>query len=729
MTNLSALLSPQSVAVIGATNDPHILRGRTLKVMLGHAYAGRIYPVSRSHSEVQGLKAYPSIDELPEKVDLAVLIIPAEFVCDELERCGRAGVKAALILSSGFAEQVGDQGTAQQARLREIAARHNMIVCGPNTEGFANTAAGLCPTFSPAVDTLDVPLFPAWRNSGHVAVIGQSGGMSFAFFDRGRPKEIPFSYIVTTGNEASLEVFDVVDYLLDEGRTEVFLLFIENIKNATTFRRVADKALRAGKPIIAVKIGHSDAGQRAAASHTAALAGTYETYKAMLRYYSIIEGADSEEMVDLAAAFSIYRKRLPAGTRVGIGTASGGGGGWMADACVAEGLQVPTLDAASRAAIDKHLPAYGTSQNPVDGTAQAIRQIGYSELARLIATSDCIDSVVMVVSARSAETLAKERINLTRVASECAKPIFMWSYTNPCAESVRILSEAGYPLFTNMRNCARAVAALTAYGAERSRYLCNSSSFSVDERRLARVRHALTTSVLCEYQVAPLLSEYGIETIASQLAKTADEAVAVAATMGAPVALKVQSPDILHKTDVGAVALHLRDADAIRRNYDSLLSSARSHLPNANIHGVLVQRMAPAGIEVIVSIRHDVLFGPMLMLGLGGIQVEVLRDVALAPVPLSKDDAYRALNQLRGRKLFDGVRGAPPADVAALIDLVVRLSHFAAEQSAVPIELELNPVIVHEHGKGVSVVDALLTIATLPTTNPGQQQLQRSPCP
>jgi acetate---CoA ligase (ADP-forming) len=718
MTDLSALLSPQSVAVIGAAADPHILRGRTLKVMLGHTYAGRVYPVSRSHSEVQGLKAYASIDALPEKVDLAVLIIPAEFVPDELERCGRAGVKAALILTSGFAEQAGEQGAAQQARLRDIAARYNIIVCGPNTEGFANTAAALCPTFSPAVDLLEVPLVPTWRISGHVAAIGQSGGMGFAFFDRGRPKEIPFSYIVTTGNEACLEVFDVVDYLLDEGRTEVFLLFLENIKNAATFRRVADKALRAGKPIIVVKIGHSDAGQRAAASHTAALAGAYETYKAMFRHYGIIEGADIDEMIDLAAAFSCYRKRLPAGTRVGIGTASGGGGGWMADACVAEGLQVPELDAATRAELDKHLPAYGTSQNPVDGTAQAIRQIGYSELARLIAMSGRIDSVVMVTSARSAETLAKERENLQRVARDSPKPIFMWSYTNPCAESVRILSEAGYPLFTSMRNCARAVAALANYGAQRDRYLHNSdSSFTSDQHRVARVRAAMKTRVLCEYQVAPLLNEYGIKTIESQLAKTADAAVAAAATIGASVALKVQSPDILHKTDIGAVALNLRDADVIRHTYAQLSSNAVRHVPTTTIHGILVQRMAAKGIEVIVGVRRDVLFGPMLMIGLGGVQVELLRDVALAPAPLTRDDAYELLNQLRGRKLLDGIRGSPPSDVPALVDLVVRLSQFAAEHGDILNELELNPVIVHERGQGVSVVDALLTINRLPVPN------------
>jgi acyl-CoA synthetase (NDP forming) len=710
MTDLSALLSPQSVAVIGAAADPSILRGRTLRVMLRHAYAGRIYPVSRSHAEVQGKKAYPSIDVVPERVDLAVLIIPAEFVPDELERCGRAGVKAALIITSGFAEQGGDAGAALQTRLREIAARYHMIVCGPNTEGFANTAAALCPTFSPAVDALDEPLVPKWRVNGHVAVVAQSGGMGFSFFDRGRPKEMAFSYIVTTGNEACLEVFDVVDYLLDEGRTEVFLLFVENIKNAATFRRAADKALRAGKPIIVVKIGHSDAGQRAAASHTAALAGTYATYQAMFRHYGIIEGNDLEEMVDFAAAFSCYRDRLPASGRVGIGTASGGGGGWLADACAAEGLEVPELDAATRAQIDKYLPAYGTSQNPVDGTAQAIRQIGYSELARLIALSDRIDSVAMVISARSAETLEREHENLQRVGRTTSKPIFMWSYTNPCADSIRILSQSGYPLLTNMRNCARAIAAMAGYRRRRERYLEKTEPIAgSDVRRIARVQSALSEHVLCEYQVAPLLREYGIETMESRLVKTVDEALEVAATMRGAVALKVQSPDILHKTECRAVALNLRDSTDVRAHYNEILSNARRHAPTARVHGVLVQRMAPAGLEIIVGIRRDLLFGPMLMIGFGGIHVELLRDFALAPVPLTAADANEVLDRLRGRKLLDGVRGAEPADASALVELIVRLSHFAADHGDAIAELELNPVIVHAVGEGVSVVDALLT--------------------
>lgn len=468
---LDALLSPRTIAVIGASPDLHIFRGRTLKVMLGHPYAGRIYPVSRSHREVQGLPAYPSVAAIPERIDLAILIIPAEFVPDELERCAAAGVKAAMILASGFAETGSPPGEALQARIAAIAERHGMTVCGPNAEGYANTAAALCPTFSPAVDNLTVPLVPPWRTRGHVAVVAQSGGMGFALFDRGRPRELPFSYVVTTGNEACLEAFEVVDHLLDEGTTDVFLLYLESIKDPRRFERAAGRALAAGKPIIVAKVGRSEAGVRAARAHTGAIAGDPAAYHAMFRRHGIIEAADLDEMVDLAAAFSLYRERLPAGPRVGIGSASGGGGGWLADLCVAAGLDVPILDGPTRARLDRLIPGYGSSQNPVDATAQAIIQAGYAELARLIVASDEVDAVIMIVSARLAASFERERDALAAITRDCGKPILMWSYTLPSPDTTRILGECGYPLFTSMQSCARALAAMARYRACREPHL------------------------------------------------------------------------------------------------------------------------------------------------------------------------------------------------------------------------------------------------------------------
>jgi len=711
MPDIGAMLWPRTVALIGASPEPEGLRGRILSVMKAHPFAGNLYPVSRSHAEVMGLKAYPSVAELPQPADLAVIIIPAEHVAEELERCGRAGVRAAVVLSSGFAETPGDTGTRMQAEIRAIAQRYDMTLMGPNSEGFANTAAALCPTFSPAVEASARPLRPAGRARGELAVIAQSGGIGFAFFDHARAKELACRYVVTTGNEACLETLDVADWILDEGKTDALLLLLEDVKNADTFRRVADKALRAGKPIIVNKIGQSDAGIRAAASHTAALAGAYAAYQAMFLRYGVIEGRDIGEMIDIAQGFLAWGSRLPQGKRVGICTASGGGGGWMADACAAAGLEVPELDAETRRNIDAHLPSYGTSQNPVDATAQAVFKLGYAGLIELVTPSPLVDAVIVVMTARSPVNIERQRERLARLAADTAKPILLWSYTLPAQRSIEILSEAGYPLYTSIPNCARTVGAMADYRALRERFLrpIEVRSAVAPDRAAAQAALAAAGAVLCEWEARPVLARYGIGTNpAGTLAASAAAAVDAAAAIGGPVALKVQSPDILHKTEAGAVALALSAPADIRAACDRLLAGARRHAPGARILGVLVQPMAAPGREVILGVKRDATFGPLLMVGLGGVDVEILKDVALSPVPLGVREAREMLGRLKGVRLLDAHRGAPAADIDALVQLMVRLAQFAADHADQIAEIDLNPVVVHAQGEGVSVVDALI---------------------
>lgn len=710
MANIARLLSPKSVAVIGAAPKGQGLRGRILEILTAHPYPGRIYPVSRSHGEVQGLKAYPSIGAVPEPVDLAVLIIPASYVVEELRRCGEAGVGAAIILSSGFAEEPGEAGAKMQAEVKAIGAQYGMAVMGPNSEGFANLPMALCPTFSPAVSP-GQSLLPKLPLGGRrVSVIAQSGGMGFGFYDRGRPKELGFNLIATTGNEASLEVLDYADHLIDDPGTDVLLMLVEDIKTGAKFAGVAEKALRAGKPIIVSKIGQSDAGARAAASHTAALAGSYASFSAMARHYGVIEGRDLEEMVDLSQGFLAAGQDLPMGRRVGICTASGGGGGWMADACAAAGLEVPELDAETRREIDKILPSYGTSQNPVDGTAQAIRSAGYAGLAGLVAPSPVVDGIIVVMSGRGGEHVKHEREALIKLRQATKKPIFMWSYTLPVAMTLETLSEAGFPLFTNMRNAAGTMAAMADYRERRERILASPPSIgtSASVQQQASELLAKSRSALTEFEARRVLATYGIGEPANQhLAKTADEAVAAAQAIGAPVAMKVQSPDILHKTEAGGVALGIDSARA-REAFATLIERAQGYNSEAAIDGVLVQPMAAKGREVILGINADPQFGPMLMVGLGGIHVEVLKDVALGPVPLSKSGALALIDRLKGRALLDSVRGAPAADVDALAELMVRLSQFAADHADAIAEIDLNPVFVHPAGQGVTIADALI---------------------
>ncbi len=531
MPDISKLLWPKIVAVVGASSDTTGLRGRILEVILSHPYAGKVFPVSRSATEVQGLKAYASVADLPEPADLAILIVPAQYIPAELERCGKAGVKAAVILSSGFAEEPGEAGLRMQAEIAATARRFDMAVSGPNTEGFANIEAALCPTFSPAMDKKAGAIRPAHAlGKGQVSVISQSGGLGFAFFDRARPRHLVFRHVVTTGNEASLDVADILNYMLDEGGTDVFLLLLEDVKSPDKFRRAAKKALKLGKPLIVGKIGQSEPGRRAVTSHTAALAGSAAAYRAIFAHDGLIEGRDFDEMIDIAMGFLACGGRLPAGKRMGICTSSGGAGVWMADACAAEGLDVPVLDDATRQAIDMHLPSYGTSQNPVDSTAQGVQKLGYAEFARLVGRSPLIDGVIVVVTARRSAFLETDLPKLQALGRELKKPVFMWTYTLPSERSVEILNEAGYPLFTGAPGCAHTMRVLADYREARERLLHQSEGMTVATSAQEQVRAKLAApgSVLCEWQARPLLAAYGMGADAGTLAHSADEAEGIA---------------------------------------------------------------------------------------------------------------------------------------------------------------------------------------------------------
>ena len=711
MPDIGKLLWPKTVAVVGASSDTSGLRGRILEIILSHPFAGKVYPVSRSAAEVQGLKAYPSVDALPEPADLAILIVPAQYIPAELERCGCAGVKAAVILSSGFAEEPGEAGLRMQTEIAATARRYDMAVSGPNTEGFANIEAALCPTFSPAMDKNAGAIRPARAlGRGQVSVISQSGGLGFAFFDRARPRNLAFRHIVTTGNEAALDVADVLDYMLDEGGTDVFLLLLEDVKSPEKFKRVAEKALKAGKPLIVGKIGQTEPGRRAVASHTAALAGSQAAYHAVFAHYGLIEGHDFDEMIDIASGFLAHGDKLPAGKRIAICTSSGGAGVWMADACAAAGLEVPVLDDATRKAIDVHLPSYGTSQNPVDSTAQGVHKVGYAEFARLAGLSPLIDGVIVVVTARRSAFLENDLPKLQRLSSESKKPIFMWTYTLPSDRSVEILNEGGYPLFTGAPGCARTMRAMADYRAVRERGLEQPVDvLALPARDKIRAEFEATPAVLCEWHARRFLACYGIgvERPPGALVSSAFEAETAAINLGCPVALKVQSADIPHKTEAGAVTLNI-SGEGARIAYDRVLAAAKNYAPAARIDGVLVQPMAPPGREVILGVNRDPTWGPLLMVGLGGVLVEAIGDVALSPVPLDHAAAAALLGRLKGAAILGPYRGAAPADTEALVELMVRLSHFAADHADDIAEIDLNPVIVHARGQGVSVVDALI---------------------
>ena len=708
MPDLKPLFSPDSVAIIGASADTHTLRGRTTHYLIAHGYPGRIYPVTRSQPEVFGLRSYATVAELPEAPDLAVVVVPAAYVAPTLEECGRKGVRAAVVISSGFAEERGEAAQERDRALREVIDRFGIVVCGPNSEGLVNPLKPLVATFSPVFHDPAQSLFPESRKSRAIAVSCQSGALTFAFLSRGRPRQLRFTYQASAGNQICLEAHDYVDWLLDSGGADIFLAYLESIRDPARFRAVAEKAAAAGKPVIIAKVGRSEAGRRAAASHTGSLAHSGAVDDAIFRHHGIIRGEDLDHMLDMAAAFAFCK--LPRGNRVAVITGSGGSAVWMSDLLAAHGLELPVLEEDLQQRLMALLPSYASAQNPVDGTAQAIHEVGYAKLVEIVRESQQIDTILLIGSLAN-ETTAKQRAEeLAAVTGDTEQPILLATYTTATPGAMAAFAEAGIPCYTSMPSCARAIRALADYARfqerRRRRQAADETPFGLRDE----VGRALAAAgpVLTEAEAKALLTRYGVERPAEALVTSADEAAAAAARIGGPVALKVQSPDITHKTEAGALALGLSGEGAVREAYQRIIGNAARAQGDAAIHGVLVQEMAPRGQEMILGVTRDPTFGPMLMVGLGGIHVEVLRDIVFAPVPIGQEEALSLLGELQGAALLEGLRGAPPADRAALAKLMATLSRFAADHTDLIEEIDLNPVIVHPQGQGLTVVDALI---------------------
>jgi acetyltransferase len=708
MPDLQPLFSPDSVAIVGASADTHTLRGRTTQFLIEHGYPGRIYPVTRSQPEVFGLRSYATVAELPEAPDLAVVIVPAAYVVQTLEECGHKGVRAAVVISSGFAEELGEAAQARDEALRRVIERSGILVCGPNSEGIVNPLKPLVATFSPVFHDPQQSLFPLSGKSRAIAVSCQSGALTFAFLSRGRPRQLRFTYQASAGNQTCLEAHDYIEWLIDSDGADVFLAYLEGIRDPARFRAVADKAASAGKPLILAKVGRSEAGRRAAASHTGSFAHAGAVDDAIFRHHGIMRGEDLDHMLDIAAAFAFCK--LPKGNRVAVITGSGGSAVWMSDILSAHELELPVLEEELQQRLMALLPSYASAQNPVDGTAQAIHEVGYAKLVEIVRESKRIDTILLIGSLANEATAKTRAEELAEVTGTTEQPILLCTYTTATEGAMAGFAEAGIPCYTSMPSCARAIRALVDYGTFQARRRQRTSTVTTPADIRAEVDRALAAAgpVLTESEAKALFARYGVPGPSEALVTSAEEAVASAARIGGPVALKVQSPDILHKTEAGAVILGVAGDAAVRDAYRRVLASAKAAQTDAAVKGVLVQAMAPPGHEIILGITRDATFGPMLMVGLGGIHVEVLSDVAFTPIPISREEALSLLGELNGAALFDGVRGKPPSDCTALAELMATLSRFAADHAEQIEEIDLNPVIVHAQGEGLTVVDALI---------------------
>ena len=724
MPNLDALFRPRSIALVGASPDPAIIRGRIVEAVTKYGFDGTLHAVSRSHDVIAGIPCRRSVEALPGPVDLAIITIPAEHVAATLRACGTIGVRAAIVISSGFGEERGEAGRKRQRAIAEIAREFDMAVLGPNAEGFLNGAMPLAATFSPAVVHVENGLWPEGSRARGIAVVSQSGGIGFSFFHRGRPKALNFSFVVSTGNEAGLDAMDIAAWLVEDDGTAALLAFLEGIRAPGKLLRVAGRAAELGKPLIVAKVGRSEAAAAAAASHTASLSGSARTIDAVFRRYGILDGEDQDHMVDVAAGFAHFADRLPKGTRVGILTPSGGAGVWLADVCERHGLTVPALDAQTRAAIDRMLPAYGASRNPVDVTAQVIFRHGYGPALELLANAPGIDAVLVAGSLSHARYIEGDFENLARIGRSVDRPVIFCGYTRADPHAVELLARAGFPCTTSMANAVKTIRVMSGYRAFLKRFVPASPR---PVRPEGFVKQALSGvgpgTVLCEHDAKALLSAYGLAGIPDGgLARDADAARRIARDIGAPVAMKVQSDDMPHKSESNGIALGVEGEAAVGDAFDGIMARARGFAPSADFRGVRVEAMAGEGIEVIVGVSRDPDFGPMVAVGLGGVLVEVLDDVVLSPAPIDAAEAREMLRRLRGARVLDGVRGAQPADVDALVALLVAVSEFAAEAGGALEALDLNPVIVHPRGQGATIADAsIVTGATCRSTSHGEQ--------
>ncbi|MGA9016497.1 MAG: acetate--CoA ligase family protein [Acetobacteraceae bacterium] len=699
---LQSFFWPQSIAVLGASPDTHRIRGRLLHQLRENGYPGRILPINPSYQDIGGLRCYASIGAVGEPVDLALVAIPAAGVAPALEECARAGVRNALIISSGFAEEGGAAGD-MQAALVEVTKRTSIRACGPNCEGYFNALGKVATTFSPTVEAQedDSRVLVSDRRVG---VVAQSGGIGFALFNRGKAAGIGFSYVISTGNEADLNMADFLDYMVEDPNTHAVMLFCETVRNGPAFIAALAKARRLGKPIIAIKIGRSDAGSRASASHTASLSGSYTAYHAIFERYGVIEAEDPDEAVAIAGV--LVTCPLPKGRRTGIITPSGGGGAWMADTLSLHGLVVPPLSTATQAALRSVMPSYGASGNPVDVTAQG-SATGAAVMTAMetLAGSDEIDMLVLITSLTSETRVSLDADRVRATAARCGKPMTVWTYTLPSEFGRRSAAGCGLFVHSDLRNVGVAMSKLAGYADA----LARPRPVSAEGVTAASLPNGLP-SILTEHRAKALLAPYGLPETRERLATSAADAAEAASALQYPVALKIASPDLPHKTEAGGVVLGLQDQQSVAAAYDQIIGSARRYKPDARIEGVLVQKMAPRGHELVIGMVNDPTFGPIMMVGLGGTMVELMGDVVHRPAPVSATEAAEMLRSLKSAKLLTGFRGAAPMDIAPAAELIANLSRAALAYRDRVAEMELNPVILHQDGSGLTIADALIML-------------------
>ncbi len=682
---LKPFFAPQGVAIIGASAAPNKLSYGIVRNMTLYGYRGQIAPVNPKADQILGLKCYPDIASVPDPLDLAVIVLPAAAIPATLEACGQRGIRAAIIISGGFKE-VGEQGAALEQQIVEIASRYQMRLIGPNCVGTLDLYSGFNATFIQGVP-----------ERGGIGFISQSGAVGGGVVDYIRNKFIGFSNFASLGNEADITETDVIEYLSQDEPTRVIAVYVEMIRDGQRFMRAARRVSR-HKPIVLLKAGRTGAGARAVSSHTGSLAGSHAAYRAAFQQSGVIEAQTVSDLFDMGMALA--HQPLPQGNRVAILTNAGGPAALLSDSLADHGLQIADLAENTQAALRGRLNPAAQVSNPIDMLGGA-EPPDYEFALRQALADPNVDAAVVILVPQALVNPLEVAEAIVQVAADCpTKPVLTCFMGEWSVEKARQkLHQNGIPMYAFPETAGRVLGAMRQYAVWRQQPEWEAAPLSgLDRAAAARIlAQAAGQPALGEAQTRPLLAAYGIPLVAGQAAHSPEQAAEAAIRLGFPVALKVISPDILHKSDVGGIRLHLNDPQSVKTAYQEMMKSIAAQQPQARFEGALVERMAEPGQEVIIGMRRDPHFGPLMMFGLGGIYVELFGDVSFRVAPLTRHDALDMIRQTHAGKLLSGFRGAQVGDLEAVVDVILRLSQLALDFPQIA-EAEINPLRVFARG-------------------------------
>jgi acetyltransferase len=696
---LEAFFKPRSIAVVGASREPKKVGHKIFRNLVDSGFQGSLYPINPKAEDLIGFKCYPSVTEVPDDVDLAVIAVPAKIVPIVAEQCGVKGVRGIVVISAGFSE-TGREGTLLERKLLAVCREHDMRLQGPNCLGIINTPSRMNASFAVANPS-----------SGNVAFVSQSGALGSTILNWALQNDVGFTSFVSLGNESDLNAADFLEALAEDEQTRAIGLYIEGVKEGDRFIEVARRLTRK-KPITVLKAGTTDIGIRAVSSHTGSLAGSDTAFSAAFRKMGVLRVNTLEELFDLVLAFE--DQPSPRGRNVLIITNGGGPGILTADACEKRGLDLPLLENEIREELRKSLPPHASLNNPVDilGDADESR---YKLALEAGLKSRKIDGIIVILTPQAmtpAEKVA-EVIVETRRSSE--KPIiaaFMGLDEN--SVPVKTLQKSNIPNYVFPETAAYVLKRMYDYGLIlRSPSEEPPTLSDVDDNKVrkiiakARREDRLNLTAEESFQIA---EAYGVSVPEARIARSRGEAGRIADSLGYPVVMKVVSPEILHKTDVGGVVLNVDRREQVERNYDLIARKTKASMPQARISGVLVQRMVPQGKEVIAGAVRDIQFGPLIMFGLGGIYVNFLRDVSYRLCPLTRSEAREMIEETKAYTLLRGVRGEPPSDINSIIDVILKNSQIMCRFEEI-VEMEINPLFVYGEQEGCAAVDIRIAIS------------------